>query len=162
MRITNLLDALYDEPVKHACGGPLLTKTRSSAHAHNQPARCPLWWACEACVWRPSAWPPSYCSRPPSLLADPPCILTKRHGSRNWFALAPFAVLIFVYAKKFTEKCHQKVIHTGRQCCGAEIIYFRLWLPFVRILAPAQAPAIYCHFKLYYNSSTIRNMSQWR
>ena len=24
MRITNLLGALYDEPVKHACGGPLL------------------------------------------------------------------------------------------------------------------------------------------
>ena len=29
-------------------------------------------------------------------------------------------------------------------------------------LTPAPAPAIYCHLKLYYNSSTIRNMSQWR
>ena len=26
--------------------------------------------------------------------------------------------------------------------------------------APAPTPAIYCHLKLYYNSSTIRNMSQ--
>ena len=28
--------------------------------------------------------------------------------------------------------------------------------------APPLSPAIYCHLKLYYNSSTIRNMSQWR
>ena len=36
--------------------------------------------------------------------------------------------------------------------------------PFTSAPAPAPAPAsaIYCHLKLYYNSSTIRNMSQWR
>ena len=34
--------------------------------------------------------------------------------------------------------------------------------PLSIISAPAPAPAIYCHLKLYYNSSTIRNKSQWK
>ena len=40
----------------------------------------------------------------------------------------------------------------------AEIIYFRLRLH----LCPSPALAIYCHLKLYNNSSVIRNMIQWR
>ena len=48
---------------------------------------------------------------------------------------------------------------------GAEIIYFLLRLhlyPYRVISVPALALAINCHLKLYYNSSILRNMSQWR
>ena len=40
------------------------------------------------------------------------------------------------------------------ECCGAEIFYFRLHL-YPLFLAQAQAPASYCHLKLFYNSTEV-------
>ena len=56
-----------------------------------------------------------------------------------------YRVPVFVNACAFTTK---------NQCCGAEIIYFRLRAPTLAIIsapapAPAPATAIYWHFKLF-------------
>ena len=70
--------------------------------------------------------------------------------------------IVSILVKSYVISVEQKLAAFILQCCGAKIIYFRLQLHLCPLLRLQLLPYTYCHLKLYYNSSSIRNMLQWR